>query len=73
MCRHPDPSKPVRTLVKAFGWECFSFVLTLLVSYLVTGDMSEATWLTIILFGLKVTFLVRVRAYVDAHSVGKVQ
>ena len=54
---HPDPSTPLRTFVKAFGWECFSFVLTLGISYLVVGDISKASWLTGILFVLKVLFL----------------
>ena len=54
---HPDPSTRARTLVKALGWEAFSFVLTLLVSYFVVGDVGEATELTVILFVLKVGFL----------------
>jgi len=54
---HPDPSRRVRTLVKSFGWEAFSFVLTLIVAYLVVGSLSKATTLTAILFGLKVSFL----------------
>lgn len=54
---HPDPSKKIRTFVKALGWESFSFVLTLLVSYLVVGSAAKASTLTVILFILKVTFL----------------
>lgn len=55
--QHPDPSTGLRTFVKALGWESFSFVLTLIVSYLVVGDVGEATELTVILFVLKVVFL----------------
>jgi len=54
---HPDPSKRVRTLVKSFGWETFSFILTLFVSYAVVGSIEKASELTIILFVLKVAFL----------------
>jgi len=54
---HPDPSKPVRTFVKAFGWESFSFVLTLAISYLVVGNVAKASKLTIYLFVIKVAFL----------------
>lgn len=54
---HPDPSSKARTFVKAFGWECFSFILTLGVSYAVVGSINKATTLTLILFVLKVGFL----------------
>jgi uncharacterized membrane protein len=54
---HPDPSKRMRTLVKSIGWESFSFLLTLLVSYVVVGNIVQASELTVILFVLKVTFL----------------
>jgi uncharacterized membrane protein len=57
MSNHPDPSAPIRTIVKALGWECFSFVLTLLVSYWIVGSVHKATELTAILFVLKVGFL----------------
>ena len=43
--------------MKALGWEMFSFVLTLLVSYIVIGSVSKASELTVILFVLKVAFL----------------
>lgn len=54
---HPDPSKPIRTFVKALGWECFSFVLTLGISYAVVGSVTKATELTVLLFIVKVVFL----------------
>ena len=54
---HPDPSRPIRTFVKALGWETFSFFLTLGVSYVVVGSASKATELTVILFIVKVAFL----------------
>jgi uncharacterized membrane protein len=54
---NPYPSTKTRTLVKALGWESFSFILTLIVSYMVVGDAGEATELTVILFVLKVVFL----------------
>jgi uncharacterized membrane protein/nucleoside 2-deoxyribosyltransferase len=54
---HPDPSKRMRTLVKSVGWEAFSFILTLLISYLVVGSVEKATKLTAILFATKVFFL----------------
>ena len=47
----------VRSLVKAIGWESFSFVLTLASSYAVTRDIEEASELTVMLFVLKVSFL----------------
>lgn len=50
-------STRLRTLVKALGWESFSFVLTLLISWLVTRSLGEATELTVWLFVLKVSFL----------------
>lgn len=46
-----------RTAIKAIGWESFSFLLTLLVSWLVTHDIQEASELTVYLFVLKVLFL----------------
>lgn len=55
--KHPDPSRPIRALVKALGWETFSFVLTLGVSYFVVGSVAKASELTIILFVIKVLFL----------------
>jgi uncharacterized membrane protein len=54
---HPDPSRRIRTLVKSIGWESFSFLLTLLVSFLVVGSIKLAGELTVILFVLKVMFL----------------
>ena len=53
----PSVSTKTRTAVKALGWESFSFVLTLLISLLVTGSLTEATELTVALFVLKVLFL----------------
>jgi uncharacterized membrane protein len=50
-------STPLRTLVKSVGWESFSFVLTLLISWIVTQSWGEATELTVALFVLKVMFL----------------
>jgi len=50
-------STKTRTAVKAVGWESFSFVLTLLISLMVTGDVGEASTLTVYLFALKVLFL----------------
>lgn len=57
MSNHPDPSRPLRTFVKAFGWECFSFILTLAISYAVVGSVAKASKLTIYLFVIKVAFL----------------
>lgn len=57
MSKHPDPSSAARTLVKATGWECFSFFLTLGISYAIVGDVAKATLLTAILFIVKVAFL----------------
>jgi uncharacterized membrane protein len=54
---HPDPSRRMRTLVKSVGWESFSFILTLMVSYFVVGSIEKASELTVILFILKVLFL----------------
>jgi len=54
---HPDPSRRVRTLVKSIGWESFSFLLTLLVSYAIVGNLVQASELTVTLFILKVVFL----------------
>jgi uncharacterized membrane protein len=53
----PVISTKTRTAVKALGWESFSFILTLLVSLMVTGDIGEASTLTVYLFVLKVLFL----------------
>jgi uncharacterized membrane protein len=54
---HPDPSRRVRTLVKSIGWESFSFLLTLLISYAIVGNLVQASELTVTLFVLKVVFL----------------
>jgi uncharacterized membrane protein len=54
---HPDPSTRLRTFVKALGWELISFVITLVISWAVIGDLGEATWLTGLLFVIKVTLL----------------
>jgi uncharacterized membrane protein len=50
-------AKRVRTLTKSFVWECFSFLLTLAVSYAVLGSIRQASQLTAILFVLKVWLL----------------
>ena len=54
---HPDPSTRLRTFVKALLWELLSFVITLAISWAVIGDLGEATWLTGLLFVIKVTLL----------------
>jgi uncharacterized membrane protein len=54
---HPDPSSRIRTFVKALGWELLSFVITLGLSWGVIGDLGEATWLTGLLFVVKVSLL----------------
>lgn len=54
---HPDPSTKLRTFVKALGWELLSFFLTLGISWAVIGDMHKASWLTGMLFVVKVSFL----------------
>ena len=54
---HPDPSRRIRTFVKSLGWESFSFLLTLLISYGVVGNIGLASELTVILFVIKVSFL----------------
>jgi uncharacterized membrane protein len=54
---HPDPSRRIRTIVKALGWESFSFLLAILVVYLVVGDMEAASVSTAIMFVLKVALL----------------
>lgn len=50
-------TRRVRTLTKSFVWECFSFLLTLAVSYAVVGSIRQASQLTAILFVLKVWLL----------------
>lgn len=46
-----------QTFTKALSWEAISFVLTLVVSYTVTGSVSEATTLSVALFVTKVLLL----------------
>jgi uncharacterized membrane protein len=54
---HPDPSRCVRTFVKSVGWESFSFLIAVLVTYFVLGDLQKASGLTLLLFCVKVPFL----------------
>jgi uncharacterized membrane protein len=54
---HPDPSTRLRTFVKALLWEVISFIITLAISWAIIGDLGEATWLTGLLFVIKVTLL----------------
>jgi uncharacterized membrane protein len=54
---HPDPSRRIRTLVKSIGWESLSFVIAVLVTFLVLGDLQKASWLTLFLLVVKVPFL----------------
>jgi uncharacterized membrane protein len=54
---HPDPSRRVRTLVKSIGWESFSFLIAVLVTYFVLGNLQKASGLTLLLFCVKVPFL----------------
>ncbi len=48
-------SKP-RSLVKAFTWRAFAFVLLGLVSYAITGSLKEMTIITVVYSVLQVFF-----------------
>ena len=54
---HPDPSRRIRTLVKSIGWEMLSFLIAVLVTYVVLGDLQKASSLTLALLCIKVPFL----------------
>ena len=54
---HPDPSRRIRTLVKSIGWEMLSFLIAVLVTYFVLGDLQKASGLTLFLLCVKVPFL----------------
>lgn len=50
-----QPKKPskIKTFLKSLVWELISLVLTFIVSWLVTGNVEQATEMTAILFALK--------------------
>jgi len=53
----PMKSDRLRTLIKSLGWECFSFLLALIVSYFFIGCMVKATELSVLMLVMKVSLL----------------
>ena len=51
-----DNSCVNRSIAKGFTWESFSFILTLIITYIYTGSVKTSIELTSICFTLKVGF-----------------
>ena len=50
-------STPKRSFIKAFTWETISFVITLVLVYMVYGDIKMSVEFTLILTIIKILFL----------------
>lgn len=53
--RH-DSSTHARSLMKGLSWESFAFVVTLLIAYIMLGDVRVSLKLTIVAQGIKTVF-----------------